>query len=323
VIAKLSGSNQTVIRDVTDINHPSTIATVNVPDWVGVGALGSPSFISSSAISYRSFQPLGLARMTLAGSGTSLLAIGCPTQDIWTFKWSPDGQSLTYVLADRDPNSVFRWHLVSGGVDREIATAPRECICGEIPEDNRVSLSFSPDGQLVSLVESVQMGSDLQVRRLDGSLVGSEIRGDASASPITMGVWSGANLFFRDKQGVERWTNGTITPFLPGVAWLHPWASPAGEQIVYAVRAGDGLAHVNVVDTASGQTQQLSSQPRDWPHFLTPRYVWYTGDRLCGPSDGPCHGATTTGTTYIYDLQSGTESQSIITDIADVWPHGA
>jgi hypothetical protein len=323
VIAKLSGSNQTIIRDVTDINHASTVATVNEPDWVSVGAVGSPSFVSSSTISYSSFQPLGLVRMPLAGAGTSLLAIECPTQDIWTFKWSPDGQSLTYILADGDPNSLFRWHLVSGGVDREIGTAPRECICGEIPEDNRASLSFSPDGQFVSLVESVRMGTDLQVRRLDGSLVGSEIRGDGSASPVTMGVWSGTSLFFRDKQGVERWTDGDIKPFLPGVAWLHPWASPTGGQIVYAVRGSDGLARVNVVDTASGQTRELSSQPRNWPHFLTSRYVWYTGDRLCGPNDGPCPGATTTGTTYIYDLQSGTESQSIITDIADVWPHAA
>jgi len=227
------------------------------------------------------------------------------------------------VLSDRDPNSVFHWHLVSGGVDREIGTAPRECICGEIPEDHRVALGFSHDGQLVSLVESVQMGTNLQVRRLDGSLVGAEIRGDRSASPVTMGVWSGTDLFFRDNQGVERWTSSAITPFLPGVAWLHPWTSPDGEQIVYAVRGSDGLAHVSVVDTVSGRTRQLSSQPRDWPRFLTPRYIWYVGDRLCTPDDGPCNVGVSTGKTYIYDLQTGTEWDSLITDIADTWPHGA
>jgi WD40 repeat protein len=262
--------------------------------------------------------------MQLSGSATSFLVAGCATDNVvMQFRWSPDGQSFTYLLSDGDPNSVFGWHLVSGGVDREIGTAPRDCICGEFPEADRIALSFSPDGQLVSLVEALQMGTNLQVRRLDGSLVGTEIRGDRNATPVTMGVWSGTNLFFRDNQGVERWTNGTITPFLPGVAWLHPWASPDGGQIVYAVRGGDGLARVNVVDTASRLTRQLTNQPRNWPHFLTPRYVWYMGDRLCGPSDGPCGTATSTGTTYIYDLQTGAEYQSIITDIADVWPRGA
>ncbi len=167
------------------------------------------------------------------------------------------------------------------------------------------------------------MGTDLQVRRLDGSLVGAEIRGDRYASQVTMGVWSGADLFFRDKQGVEKWTNGAITPFLPGVAWLHPWTSPDSGQIVYAARGSDGLAHVSVVDSASGRTRQLSGQPRDWPRFLTPRYVWYVGDRLCTPLDGPCNVGTSTGKTYIYDLQTGTEWDSLITDIADTWPHGA
>src|SRR5260370_8236845 len=86
------------------------------------------------------------------------------------------------------------------GSDFTVDTAPRECICGEIPEDHRVTLGFSHDGQLVSLVESVQMGTDLQVRRLDGSLVGAEIRGARSASQVTMGGWSPGCLLFRHNQ---------------------------------------------------------------------------------------------------------------------------
>jgi hypothetical protein len=31
----------------------------------------------------------------------------------------------------------------------------------------------------------------------------------------------------------------------------------------------------------------------------------------------------TTGKTYIYDLQTGTETESIITQVFDVWPHPA
>ena len=138
-----------------------------------------------------------------------------------------------------------------------------------------------------------------------------------------MGVWSGANLYYRDAQGVQRWSDGAIQPFLPDVAWLHPWASPGGGQIAYAVPGGDGLARVNVIDLATGKSRQLSSQPRTRPIFLTSRYVWYRGERLCTASDGICIKTTFTGTTYVYDLQTGTESESIITDVADVWPHGA
>src|SRR5258708_21888513 len=54
VIAKLRGSDQTVIRDVTDLDHPSTVASVNVTNWVSAGVLGQPSFVSSSTISYTS-----------------------------------------------------------------------------------------------------------------------------------------------------------------------------------------------------------------------------------------------------------------------------
>jgi hypothetical protein len=280
-------------------------------------------FVSQSTISYL-MDSRRLIRLTLAGN-TEFLSEACFPQSIATFGWSPDGQSFTYLLDPQDPGSAFQWHLVSRGVDRVIGTAPVWCYCGNGSEDFTLATRFSPDGQNVSLVDYVWRGTNLQVKRLDGTLVGTEIRGDQSyPNPSTMGVWLGADLFFRDKTGVERWTNGDIKPFLPGVAWLHPWASSNGGQIVYAVRGSDGLAHVYVVDAPTGQTRQLSTQPRTRPIFLTQRYVWYRGERLCSPNEpGICITATLTGKTYIYDLQTGTEWESIITDIADVWPHGA
>jgi hypothetical protein len=140
----------------------------------------------------------------------------------------------------------------------------------------------------------------------------------------TWSVWSGADLLYRDRAGVERWRDGVIKEFLPGVAWLHPWASPTGDQIAYAVQGSDGLSRVSVVETATGRVRQLSSQPRTSPVFLTPRYVWYRGERACVPNEpGICAKTTLSGKTYIFDLQSGTEWESVITDIADVWPHGA
>lgn len=327
VIAKLRGNDQTVIRDVTDIDHPSTVATVDVPGFGGDG-WGSPSFVSSSTISYRDTDGRQLFRMPISGSGAQLVAAWCAYANIASFGWSRDGQSFSYLLEPEDwitnlAQTEFQWHLVTGGVDRVIGTAPLWCHCGAGSENNSLAVQFSPNGQFVSLVDYLQRGTTLQVRRLDGSVAGAEIRRDRDdVNPVTMGVWSGTDLFFRDGARVERWHEGTITQFLPGIAWLHPWASPAGGQIVYAVRGGDGLAHVNVVDTGNRLTRQLSSQPRTMPIFLTPRYVWYRGERLCTPSDAMCRTTALTGNTYIYDLQTDTEWESIITAVADVWPHG-
>lgn len=328
VIAHLRGSDQTVIRDVTDIDHPSTVATVPGPagGWGGDG-LGGPAFASASTISYVNYFDNWnrLERVPLAGSAPESVARACGF-GIVAFRWSPDGQSLTYLSETDDLGNdanAFQWHLVNGGLDRVIGTAPLWCHCGAGSENNSLAVGFSTNGQLVWLIDYMQRGTSLQVRRLDGSLVGTEIRGDRNSTvQVTMGVWSGSDLFFRDPVGVQRWHDGTITPFLSGVAWLHPWASPAGGQIVYAARGSDGFAHVNVVDTASGRVRQLSSQPRMWPIFLTPRYIWSRGERPCGPSDAICIKTTFSDKTYIYDLQTGTEWESVITAVADVWPHG-
>ena len=60
--------------------------------------------------------------------------------------------------------------------------------------------------------------------------------------------------------------------------------------------------------------------------FLTSRYIWYEGERACVAADvcGSAPGGhPLNGKTYIYDLQTGTETESIITGVADVWPHAA
>jgi WD40 repeat protein len=318
-----------VIRDVTDIDHPSTVATVGVSGGLhGVG-FEIPSFVSASVMSYLS-DSRRVMRSQLSGSGSQVVAVGCGDETIGGFGWSPDGQSLTYLVEPSDwgPTHAFQWHLISGGVDRVIGTVPTFCHCGNGSEDFSLDVGFSPDGQLVWVVAFTGKGTNLQVRRLDGSLVGDEIRVDQGyPSPVTMGVWSGADFFFRDSQGVERWREGTIKQFLPEVSWLRPRASPNGGQIVYAARGSDGGAHVYVVDTSNGRARQLSSRQANSPFFLSSRYVWYKGERLCAIASGdPCYfniKSVPTGKTYIYDVQTGTEWESIITDVFDVWPHGA
>jgi hypothetical protein len=269
-----------------------------------------------------------LMRLALSGLGPEAVARECGSDYIPLFRWSPDGQSFTYLVDPQDsgnPANALQWHLASGGVDRVISTAPIWCYCGGGSENNSLSVAFSPDGQFISLIDNLQKGTNLQVRRLDGSLVGDEIRGDQNyPNPVSWGTWSGIELFYRDAHGVQRWSGGVSKPFLPGIVWIYPVSSPGGGQIAYDVRGSDGLSHAYVAEVTGARVRQLSSQPRMLPVYLSPRYIWYRGERLCGANEpGICRTTTITGKTYIYDLQTGTESESIITDIADVWPHGA
>lgn len=322
VIAHLNGSDQTVIRDVTDINNPSTVATLgSVGGWQSDG-WQSPSFISPTVISYVN-NGRELVRSSLSGQAV-VVAATCAPFSIPAYAWSRDGEKFTYVVDPQLTQDAFQWHLVSAGVDRILGTAPLWCYCGNGSEDDSLDVRFSADGQLVSLIDGFWTGTALQVRRLDGTLVGNEIRGGRNPSNlVTMGIWSGTDFFYRDARGVERWHDGNATLFLSGVTWLHPRSSPNGDQIVYAARGSDGLAHITVVNTTTGQARQVQGHAANAPMFLSSRYLWYRGERLCGANEpGICIKATFTGKTYIYDLQTGIEWESIITDIADVWPHG-
>jgi hypothetical protein len=64
---------------------------------------------------------------------------------------------------------------------------------------------------------------------------------------------------------------------------------------------------------------------RSEPAFLTSRYIWYKGERACVAADYCPTGwaVAESGKTYIYDLQTGTETESVITHVFDVWPHPA
>ena len=121
------------------------------------------------------------------------------------------------------------------------------------------------------------------------------------------------------------WRAGNTSIFLPGVVWIRPHASPAGGQVVYLSRDADGWGHISVVDTTTRVARELKAQ-RSEPAFLTSRYIWYQGERDCVPADvcgthPPFHPAS--GKTYVYDLQDGTETESVITEVLDVWPHAA
>jgi hypothetical protein len=320
-LVTLTGSQQIVVRDITNLDSPATVASPGIPSYLG------PSLVNASELA--AINDHGVVRMPLGGTPPMQASYVCPPAAVVRYGWSRDGRYLTYVAEVEDATTpgrtTFNWHLVTNGSDHLIGMAPAWCHCdGETGQDiSDFRVGFSTDGSSVFLVEDLVISAnDVQIRRLDGTLV-TEMKPVAPDS-ISMGVWSGGSLYFRDSRGVEAWTNGTVRPVLPGVAWIRPKANPAGGEITYFARGSDGLGHVYVVSTATGQISQLTTAPRTEPVFLTPRYIWYQGERLCTLADQcPFYKTTPTGVTYIYDRLTGTESVSRISAVYDVWPHGS
>jgi len=307
-LVTLRGSDAIVVRDITDINHPTTISKV-----------GLAAFVSATELSYE--DSTTLYRMPLSGSPKTVVAKA--TKGIGLFAWTADGRTAGYMTADG-------LHVISEGRDRtfgEPLPVPAggygcegqvECVDGW---DSR--LAFSSDGAYISLVVVSGPVTGFRLWSSDGKLLTIPPLQDQTIQGGTMSVWSGRTLYFRDSSGVEAWTDGVTSRFLPGVQWVRPKASPAGGAILYEARDRSGLAHVYLVNTATKKITELKAA-RSEPAFLTSRYVWYAGERLCLPTDRCAMTSTLpTGKTYIYDLQTGTEYTSIITNVIDVWPHAA
>ena len=79
-----------------------------------------------------------------------------------------------------------------------------------------------------------------------------------------------------------------------------------------------------MVDTTTRVVRELK-KGRSAPAFLTSRYIWYKGQRACVAADYCPAGWTVVdnGKAYIYDLLDGTETESIITQLFESWPHPA
>lgn len=314
-LVNLRGSSQLLVRDITDISHPTTLSTP--------GSLQQPQFVSAtdlSSIDHVDGQDGNrLMRMPLAGSPKSLVA-NC----IVVFAWSPDGTAAAYVadVTDYTTYSASELHLVTDGQNRLVSSMPYllgGCETQTCADSSDVRLSYSPDGRFISLVQSFG-GPNFRLWTSDGKL----LKSNEPHLSYRMSTWSGTSLYFVDATGVVAWRDGAVSSFLPGVFWLRPKGSPAGGQIVYAARDRDGWAHTYVVDTSTGKVRELN-KARAEPAFLSSRYIWYAGERACVATDqcDPSLPVIASGKAYIYDLQDGTETESIITSVYDVWPHAA
>jgi hypothetical protein len=252
-----------------------------------------------------------------------------PYPGIQQFAWSPDGRALVFVHGYPESTSATDislwtkdplWFKPMGSMP-QLGTGGCESFAGcNIPNSLDVRLLYSPDGSRVSLVVNSFAASVFRVWAADGTLLKSD-----DGRGWTMSVWSGSGLYFRGSDGVSVLRNGSISTFLPGVAWIKPSASPGGGRIVYSARDSAGWAHTYVVDTGTGKVRELN-KARTGAVFLTSRFIWYQGERACLASEN-CGSSPAihplSGKSYIYDLQDGTETESLITDVFDVWPHAA
>ena len=250
----------------------------------------------------------------LAARTSALTLWSKPEGAIGAFAWTPDRATLAYL----GPTNTV--HELDASGDRIVATLPpvpgvgceQQC-AGQDTWD--ISLLYSPDGSQLSLSESV-VRYEFWVWTADGRVLEQN-----DTQVRSMSVWAGNGLFFNAPGGVAVWRNRTITPFLPGIVWIRPKASPDGTEIVYGTRDSLGWVHSAIAEVSTGKTFELA-KGRSEPVYLTSRYIWYAGNRACLPADNCAAFPTTaSGTTYIYDLLEHTEAASIITGVADVWPH--
>jgi hypothetical protein len=307
----LNGTDYFVIRDITDINHPFTVSSLgSLVDYAA-------QFVNATELSDRD-GILGLVRMPLSGLPRTVVAACGGT----LFAWSPDGRAAAYVASSPDPK-IGELHIVSAGRDVVVDSVPSPFPFGATGCESRgcsdnwfFRIHYSQDGRYVSLVELP--GPGLRIWTSSGKLLKS-----VESSSATMSVWSGNALYWRDDKGVEMWRDGSQSLVLPGVSWIRPHASPAGGQIVYETRdANYSTAHVFLLDTTTGKTKAIA-ESRSEPAFLDANDIWYMGERACAASDPCVVGPTIATRPYIYDLTAGTESQSIISIVWDVWPHPA
>jgi hypothetical protein len=295
-LVTLRGSNAIVVRDITDITHPKTVGSlgeIGLPPYPSA----PPQFVSETELSY--VDGARIVRVPLSGSPKSTVA---DSQQVVGLRWSPDGEAAAYMRQISQSKSEL--HLVTAGQDRMLGSVPGlpevfGCESQECADRWDFVFAYSPDGHFISWAQNVT--GVFRIWAADGS----DVTPSVPELPF-MTVWSGSGLYFRDSKGVEVYRNGAVSTFLPGTAWMFPDASPGGTEIVYEKRDATGSAHVFVVDTATAKVRELAKD-REGPVFLTSRYVWYRG----------------ASTTYIYDLQTGTESTSMITGVYDVWPHAA
>jgi hypothetical protein len=321
ILGRLSGSTSWVIRDVTNIGNPATLASLG-DKWPWANSTGQldARLVDPSTLAWADWSVQGnLVESASNGSGLKTLVPGKSGNSIISFSRNPQGTQWTYLV---NTPSALEWHLASGGADRVLASLPSIPPHGGTPRLEPLMVTFSGDGTLVAMTDSALGGggsgdqAKMQIRRAaDGSLLGT---GTEAGSDL---LWVGSSLFYRDYNGIEVWNQSGACSVLSGVQWIRPKLSPDGKLIVFHTEDANQPPRVFVYDLTKQQVTQVSPAGGAEAWFLGSRYVWFLEEQLCAPNEScGVSSARLTGTTYIVDLVSGTASQSRITRIADTWP---
>jgi len=337
-IERLQGSGDWVVRDISDLSHPTTLASIEYlwPYAVGYSYRPLAQIVISGKLtavvdrdapapsggSHHTFEDL--VEVSLNDQRTTTL-VTVEDGTFYSIDWSRDGDTWTYLL---NTPSALEWHLVQGASDRIIASLPHVPGFGA-DATQLFRVGFSTDGQFVAMSATYLIGqpgsgsqAPIQVRRLDGSLVASSTDSITFSQTFSNFIWVGSSLYFADKNGIELWTQSRVQQVLPGVHWIRPKLSPDGTLIVYHALDPNGLPHVFAFEPASGAVKQLSCAGGAEGWFLNSRYVWYQQERTLVSTDTACDQLQycSTGKNFVVDVTSGVETQSDVGWIADVWP---
>ena len=238
----------------------------------------------------------------------------------WVYAWSPDAKILSYLSSN---SAGVAWHLLSAAGDVTLSSLGQIPGRGVNADSDDAMTGFSADGRYVALENTFSgpgTAAPFQIVRLsDHRLVYSRKDG-------TMATWlgTGARLFFRTLAGVEAWdAKSGAQVVVPGLAWIHPWASADGLRITYTTADGTGnhqVGYLRVSDLPQVGTVE-SLHPGTGAAFLNSTLIWYAEESSCTPNPCGPGGPSPTGQSYLDDLVTQSERPSIDTAVFDSWPH--
>ncbi len=316
-LVSLRGVPGVVVRDITNIAHPTTRCTITGGSQF--------QFVSATKASYVSLASgnqgaAGALYVFDTGTGATSLVRSWPYTGFagTVYAWSPDGSRLAYLNSD---TTGLTWHVLSGAGDRVLANLGTIPPRGASADNDDAMTGFSADGQYVAVEQTFAGSTHIQVNHVSDNTIAY------SSNDGTMAVWAGtgAKLYFRTASGVVSWdaSNGVVT-VVSGLSWIHPHASPDGTHIAFSVLNAQQNHVGQVLDLSSNTVGSLSPNPRVGAAFLNATLVWYAGETPCTTAS-PCGlgGPPLSGQTYIFDVSGGVETGSIDTAYYDAWPHVA
>src|SRR5206468_7835751 len=122
-LVTLRGSDQLVVRDLTDIAHPLTVGSLGSISAAGVFGETVAHFVSATQLSY----PLNGGITTTPLSGSPRTSVAGTAKGAGDPAWSPDGTAVVYITVGGSPETGDEHldvHLLRRGTDRVVGTTP-------------------------------------------------------------------------------------------------------------------------------------------------------------------------------------------------------